>query len=80
MKGLDQLGVSVPDGGTILLGGIMEGRGSCEETICVIDTEVRAVSRGGAKVWMIERVTLDLASRMVRDIEVLKMFLDFYEE
>jgi hypothetical protein len=78
MMGRIRLGVSVPDGGTVLLGGQIRGVDyGCTSGACVVDTEVRANTRGGGTMHMRQRVTIDRATRMVTHIEVLNIVIEF---
>jgi hypothetical protein len=78
MMGRVQVAVSVPDGGTVLLGGIIRASDyGCEDGICVVDTEVRANGRRGAKLRMLQRATIDLQTRMVVDVDVASIVIEF---
>jgi len=73
-----QLAVSVPDGGTLLLGGIIRASTQrCEDAICVIDAEVRANGRGGGTLRMLQRMTIDRQTRMVVGVDVARIVIEF---
>jgi hypothetical protein len=72
-----QLGVRIPDGGTVIIGGYMHGVGDgCENGLCVVNAEVRANTRGGGKLLMVQRVTIDLSTRMVTHIDVVNIAIE----
>jgi len=76
MAGRVRLRVDIPQGGTVLLGGRIRGRGSCVGGLCVLESEVRARGSGSVRLRMVERVTIDVVAHEVIDIEVLTMALE----
>jgi len=69
--------VSVPDGGSILIGGILRGSGPCAQGICVVPTELRARGPGGQRLRMLQNVTIDFSTGEVTDVEVLQIVIEF---
>jgi len=77
LGGRVQLRVSVPDGGTIILGGIIQGTGSCAAGICTFNTIVQGSNRNEAKLQMLEGVRVDLGSEAVANVRVQRIVIDF---
>jgi len=76
MAGRIRLGVRIPDGGSVIIGGLMRGEGPCIDEVCIADGEGRASTPGG-KARMRERVTIDLAAGEVTSIDVQGIVIDF---
>ncbi len=69
--------VSIPDGGSVLIGGLMQGSGPCAEGICVVQAELRASGPGGERLRLVQNVTIDFSTGEVTNIDVLRIVIEF---
>jgi hypothetical protein len=69
--------VSVPDGGTVVMGGLMQGSGPCADGICVVETKLRARGPEGESLRLKQTVTLDFSTGLVTDVDVLRIVIEF---
>lgn len=69
--------VAVPDGGTVLLGGIVQGSGPCGAGVCTVDASVQARGPAGERLRMTQVVTIDLLTGVVTDASVLSIVIEF---